>query len=454
MLVSLLAFTALSLFGTGMLTFAIQFDRMHDQLNDELLHQVAELQMVADKGPTPDQEWPSLNELYERFLQTYVPGRDENMITLADGQLLYQPAAESDVDITAEVIAHARSVGQRGRTVQSDFTSGGRTLRLAVADVHLPIDARHGQAVVAIDLQAWRSDLFDQLRTYLLISTGVLLASGVAAWLLTGRLLRPLARLRATSALVSAEDLGRRVDVGKDTTDVTDLALGVNQMLDRLERSFADQRQFLDDAAHELRTPLTIIRGNVELVDPQDPDDVRQTSELVLDELDRMQRLVDDLLLLARSQRPDFIHAEAVQVDDLLGEAFARAQHLGERHWTLDAHTAATVQGDRQRLLQLLLQLASNAVRHTTPQDTVEIGAGRESGAITLWVRDTGEGIDLEDQAKIFERFVRTDQARGEGTGLGLAIVKAVAEGHSGSVSVSSAPGVGSRFIVTLPETR
>lgn len=226
-------------------------------------------------------------------------------------------------------------------------------------------------------------------------------------------------------------------------------------MLDRLEASFAGQRQFLDDAAHELRTPLTVIRGNIELADAHDPLDIEATNEIVLDELDRMQRLVDDLLLLARAERPDFIQPYAVPLSEVATEARQRAEHLGPRDWRLVIDSDVWVDADRQRLLQSLLQLAANAVRHTSENDVITIGASRTPAGPSLWVEDSGEGIAPEDQQRIFERFSRLPGAtRDSGTGLGLTIVQAIADGHGGTVELESELGVGSRFTIVLPPSR
>lgn len=225
--------------------------------------------------------------------------------------------------------------------------------------------------------------------------------------------------------------------------------------LDRLEASFAGQRQFLDDAAHELRTPLTVIRGNIELADAHDPLDIEATNEIVLDELDRMQRLVDDLLLLARAERPDFIQPYAVPLSEVATEARQRAEHLGPRDWRLVIDSDVWVDADRQRLLQSLLQLAANAVRHTSENDVITIGASRTPAGPSLWVEDSGEGIAPEDQQRIFERFSRLPGAtRDSATGLGLTIVQAIADGHGGTVELESELGVGSRFTIVLPPSR
>jgi signal transduction histidine kinase len=234
--------------------------------------------------------------------------------------------------------------------------------------------------------------------------------------------------------------------------DITALTRTFNGMLDRLEHAFVGQRDFLDDAGHELRTPLTVLRGHLELLDTGSPEEIAETKELLLDEVDRMSRLVGDLILLAKSDRPDFLRIEAVDVAELTADVLAKARGLGERTWTLDESTHAVVAADEQRLTQALLQLADNAVKHTTPGDTVALGSSYDGRRVRLWVRDTGPGVPPEQREVIFERFGRAAVVPGdEGFGLGLSIVSAIARAHGGAVGVEDAEPVGARFVITLP---
>lgn len=294
---------------------------------------------------------------------------------------------------------------------------------------------------------------------------------GATAHLVLGRLLRPLQALRDATAQIHPEDLSRRVDVDTaENTDVAELAVRFNEMLDRIEDGVRQQRQFLDDAAHELRTPLTILRGNTELLRPDDPEDVATTRTLLLDELDRMQRLVDDLLVLARAQRPDFIRRSPTELAELAVECMDRITNLGERQWRLTADAEGVVLVDRQRLIQALVQLAANAVKFSEPGSIVElstalvpesdprvsdaVGAGAAVAPeyILLAVTDQGRGIPDSQLTRIFDRFGRAENTVNvEGSGLGLAIVQAIVQAHGGSVVVESTEGIGSRFSLWLP---
>jgi two-component system OmpR family sensor kinase len=220
-----------------------------------------------------------------------------------------------------------------------------------------------------------------------------------------------------------------------------------------LEAGFEAQRNFLDDAGHELKTPLTVVRGHLELLEHGDPEEVAETRQLLLDEVDRMSRLVEDLVLLAKARRPDFLTPRKVDVDRMTHALLAKARALGDRDWRLDSSGNGQITVDEQRITQAMLQLADNAVKHTDPGDIVAIGSSYDGATVRLWVRDTGDGVPEDDRRHVFERFGRSTVRPGdEGFGLGLSIVQAIAVAHGGSVSVSDAPGGGARFELQLPK--
>jgi signal transduction histidine kinase len=223
-------------------------------------------------------------------------------------------------------------------------------------------------------------------------------------------------------------------------------------MLDRVESGVAAQRRFVDDAGHELRTPITIVRGHLEVLDPNDPEDVRATVALVDDELGRMNRMVSDLLLLARSEQPSFLHVEAVDVAALTAEVVEKVEQLGDREWVLETAAHVDARLDPQRITQAVVALADNACRHTGPGDRIALGSQLTGGRLRFWVSDTGAGVDAADRERIFERFSRGSTARrSEGAGLGLSIVRAIAVAHGGQVLLDSVPGRGATFTVEIP---
>lgn len=228
-------------------------------------------------------------------------------------------------------------------------------------------------------------------------------------------------------------------------------------MMDRLETAFNSQRQLVNDVSHELRTPISIIQGHLESIHYYEPEEQPEIIRLVLDELCRITRLVEDLLLLAKAEHQDFLVLEEVELADLTEEIYLKAQALGERNWILNSRSIGMISVDAQRITQAVMNLAQNAVQHTTEKDTISIGSSidqsHSKSKLMLWVRDTGLGISTQDQERIFQRFVQgiNTQNRTQGMGLGLSIVAAIAESHGGSVELHSQIGRGATFTLVLP---
>ena len=317
------------------------------------------------------------------------------------------------------------------------------------------------------------------LRQVLLGASAIGLALAlISGWVLAGRALRPVDRVTAAAAAIAAGDgtalsLSTRLPVPPTDDELSRLSETFNAMLDRLQASFRAQERFVGDASHELRTPLTAIRGNVDVLmrqlrlgagslhhDALAPalDDIRRES-------DRMRRLLDDLLLLARADGDDTSHppvpvrGEPVWLDEIAAEAIRSAEALtAGQQLELEAPRGVALQGDRDRLHQLVMILLDNAIRHTPPGARIRVAvAATPHGEARLAVRDEGEGIAPEHLPHLFERFYRADGARGRssgGTGLGLAIARTIARAHGGEIAVTSSPGLGATFVVTLPRSR
>ena len=294
-----------------------------------------------------------------------------------------------------------------------------------------------------------------------LLVLGTLFAVGMS--LLTGAALAqtaiaPIDDIAHTAERINRErDLSRRIARRGPNDEVGRLAVTINEMLDRIEGMFDRQRRFLADVSHELRTPLTTIRGEVELAQRSGSLDA-EALEALCAESQRMSRLIDDLLMLARADSGADLAGprEPVALTTLLldvqqqGVRLARGSHAIQLGQADDVF----VQGDRDRLKQLLLNLVANALRHTPAGTTVTLGLHREAGSAVIVVADDGPGIPAEDLPNLFDRFYRVDKARSRaqgGSGLGLAIVRSIAESHGGGVSVTSAPGGGTTFTVRLP---
>ncbi|MFE5410128.1 sensor histidine kinase [Microbacterium sp. NPDC056569] len=274
-------------------------------------------------------------------------------------------------------------------------------------------------------------------------------------WWVVGRALRPVSRIRAEVDDISADRLDRRVAVPASGDEIAALAATMNRMLDRLDAAATAQRRFVSDASHELRSPLATIRQHAELAQLHpDATSVDDLAEVVHDEGLRMQELVDALLLLTRLDERAAQPRDDVDMDDL---ALAEAKRLRAGGAVVDASGihAARVPGDARLLGRLVRNLADNAARHA--RTAVAIGVLERDGQVLLTVDDDGVGVPPAERERIFERFVRLDEARARdagGSGLGLAIVRAIAEAEGGSVRVEDSPLGGARFAVSLPAAR
>ena len=455
---AVLAICTLGMALTATGSVLVQRDRVDARIDSDIAIEVREFRNLAASGrdPSTGRPFTDVRDLMLASLRMSLPREHESVATFIDRQPAYVPQGTPDIDITATPGLVRRIVATRPGTAVhlSTYATRAGALRYAVVPVSVAGDRTQGLYVVGFARDAEQNELSDVTRSYVLLSLLCLVLVGAVAWLVAGRLLRPLRLLSRTAQKISATDLSQRIEVtGRD--DLSQMARTFNAMLDRLEQAFAGQRRLLDDVGHELRTPITIVSGHLELVDTNDPSDVQATRELVTDELDRMRRLVDDLVLLARADRPGFVAPHPTDLSALVEDVLTKASALGDRRWAQDATTDAVVTVDQQRITQALLELATNAVRHTGPGDVVAAGARVEASGLRIWVRDTGHGIPAEDQARIFQRFGRVGAGRGhEGSGLGLAIVSAIAHAHGGWVAVDSAPGRGSTFTLELPVHR
>lgn len=307
--------------------------------------------------------------------------------------------------------------------------------------------------VIAVFTGPERAEVDSTMRVFGWGSLGGLALTALFGYLVAGQILAPVREVRLVAERIQESDLDRRVPVqGRD--DISQLAETFNAMLDRIEGAYDTQRRFVDDAGHELRTPITVVRGHLETMDPgDDPATRAETLRLVDSELDRMSRIVSDLLTMAKSERPDFVRPRPVDAAELLLDIEAQAQQLGDRRWELVEIAEGEAHLDPQRITQAVLQLASNAVTHTAVGDLIRIGSRRVDGRLVIAVTDTGPGVAPEDAERIFRRFDRgaSGTSGSGGAGLGLAIVTAIAAAHGGTVTLDSTPGHGATFAVDIP---
>ncbi|MHA7283240.1 sensor histidine kinase [Arthrobacter sp. TMS2-4] len=455
---ALLALSALGLLFAGTTAYGLQRATLNADMDNSLERSFGEFERLLATGidPATGSRFVTADTLVYLVMQRTLPAPSEGMMGVRDGSavLLATDAVALRLEEDPELVAAAagRSLADHVAITTIDTTRA--TYRAIVVPVMLSEDTEPTMFVLAYDVDAERAELNRTFTTFALISLGALLLIGAVGWLLIGNLLHPVRRLRDTAQTINDSDLSQRILVtGND--DLSDLTRTFNAMLDRLERSFTSQRQLLDDVGHELRTPITIIQGHLELQDASDRQDVEAVRGIALDELERMRLLVDDLVTLAGSARPDFVRPEPTSVDRLTDDVLDKACALGQRRWIVDSRAEGEVLLDARRVTQALLQLAANAVKFSADGSTIAVGSRLDGDRLSLWVRDEGIGISAADQRRIFGRFERGPEGkRAEGAGLGLSIVEAIARAHRGGVDVLSAPGRGSTFTLELPATR
>jgi len=450
-LVYLIALAACAVAVSGVVAYALELRSIDRGIADDLTLRAQSFLKLASEGDAETHSaYASAADVLRAGVSQVIASPTESAVGHADGAALFVPSypdrlhleddkaflLAAEVDPAAEIVV--RSV--RTEVTQYHFVS-------------VPITSRDGALLatftVATDRGALVEDLNRTFAIYLVAGGLALLLIGGIAWVTVGRLLRPISLLDETARDISETDLGRRIPiVGHD--DLARLSHTVNAMLDRLENAFSTQRQLLDDAGHELRTPLAVMRTNLELLEPRDGEQVAATQELLLDEVAMMSRLVDDLVILAKADRPEFVHHEELDLAEFTDAAYSRARALGEREWSLDSRGEGRFEGDSQRLAQAWMQLVANAVKFSEEGSPIALGSSIDDEHVRLWVKDAGRGIPRAEHERVLSRFHRLDPEV-EGAGLGLPIVAAIAAAHEGRVELESAVGVGSIFTIVLP---
>lgn len=457
---------AVALAGALLLQRSFLFSTVDSQIENDLRVEVAQFTAYVDAESAKAAADPNYDASLETIFDTYLREGDaegngpiglpygEGVVTyLGDSTPFVADSAGGSL-LNTRALRDALSGIEETRSGEINTTNG--PARYMAVPIRSAGQTAEGEAVagvfvVGVFLDPRLGAVDQAFGTGAAVVILVFVLVSAIAWLVAGRILRPLRQLQATAAEISETDLSRRIpEHGKD--ELAALASTFNRMLDRLEQAFTTQRRFIDDAGHELRTPITIIRGHLELLG-DDPAEREQTIEIVTAELDRMARIVDDLLMLARAEQPDFVVTAPVDVEDFVNDLMAKAWALAPHHnWSIDASVPAVISADAQRLTQAMVNLIRNVGIHTPRGTSAAIGAGIRPGGLHLWVRDEGSGVPEEDMEHIFERFRRGSRTRrgATGAGLGLSIVAAIAEGHGGQVELESGPE-GTTFALVLP---
>jgi signal transduction histidine kinase len=378
-------------------------------------------------------------------------GRDDVVqVVDADGNIIAAGQNAADEPIFAEPPS------------AESFTARVQQLGRESYRFRIETDRRTGSTIiVGTELDQVNAVGNDTRNAFLLAFVMLTVFVGVVVWIVIGRALHPVEAMRAEAADIGGNELHRRIPTPETDDEIGHLATTMNDMLDRIEASNRAQARFVSDASHELRTPIAIIRHQLEIaLREESPDVLRAVAADVAEENLRMQRLVDDLLLLARHDRPHDNPGQQqnsnplVDLDDIVLDQAQRNPATA----TIDTShvSAGQVRCNPDHLVQVVRNLLDNALRHAT--SSVAVIVGEQDGVVVLHVDDDGDGIAPGDRQRIFERFGRTDEARARhhgGTGLGLAIAADLVSRYNGSISVDTSPTLGgARFTVTLPSAR
>lgn len=444
-----MALLALALVVGLLLQRSILLSQMNDEVNTLLRQEVEELEQLST-GNDPDTGEPFGNDteaIFDTFLRRNIPVEGEALFTILDGEPHSSTVTPVQLLDDPEIVETWASITE---PTQDELETSAGTVRYLAVPV-IADEGPSGVLIATIFLQGPRDEINEVIRTGGIVLGSMFVVASIVAWFVAGQVLRPVRLLTDAARSIQDDNWSQRIPVQGDD-EIAQLARTFNDMVDRLEESFVTQRRFIDDASHELRTPITIIRGHLEVMG-DDPGEREEVNRLVIDELDRMSRMVEDLLLLARAEHPDFLDLKPIDVADFTAEIAAKASALSaEREWVTVEAADLVLVGDRQRLTQALVNLARNAVEHSAAGSAIKLGSRAEGDDVRFVVADEGEGIPAEEQGRIFERFSRArGTRRSEGAGLGLAIVKTIVDAHGGHVEVSSTPGEGSIFSIVVP---
>lgn len=424
--------------------------RLEARIEEAVNQEVQEFQLLVN-GKNPNTAQPfgnNIEAIFDIFFQRNIPTIDEYTIALLPDRFYASIPSRLPASIrpNAKIVQHWQNL-----TVTECGKIGDFPETIVYLAEPIKIKGRiQGVFVVAIATANQQREVQEAIWIIIRVTAIAVAITSILAWIFAGKILTPLRLLAQTAQTISENNLDQRISVqGND--EVTQLSLTFNEMLDRLQSAFINQQRFLSDVSHELKTPITIIQGHLDVMG-HTLEEQEETKELVFDELERMNRLISDLTLLAKSEQPNFLQLELVELNHLTQEIYSKVQAIAKRQWQLEAIGQGNITVDRQRLVQAVTNLAENATKHTEVQDTIAIGSRIEQNQLYLWVRDTGVGIAEADQQRIFLRFQTGSQNKDfSSTGLGLSIVSAIAQAHGGQIELSSRLGQGSQFTIVIP---
>jgi len=450
-LVSLVALSAFGIALTGVVAYRFISAEVESTMDAGLWSRVEAFYTLAD-GPDPATGlgWKEPADLVRAGVQNAAASETTSAVGFVGGEARFVPASASHLPLEDDSVF----LEQAGTTNSGEVEIV--TIATASADyrsVSIPVRGDDGSTDAVFTVATDHGERMEELREivggYAVAAVLALVLIAAVAWVAVGRLLVPIRLLDEAARDISESDLSRRIPiVGND--DLARLSETVNAMLERIERAFAAQRNLLDDAGHELRTPLAVMRTSLDLLEPRDSAQVEQTQAMMQDEVAMMSRLVDDLVVLAKADRPEFVDKSDFDLGPLTDAVAQRAKALSAHEWRLGERADCVVHGDAQRLQQAWMQLIANAVKFSDEHTPITIGSVVEGQWARLWVSDEGRGIAPEDHDRVLERFQRVGDDS-DGAGLGLPIVSAIALAHGGRVELQSEVGQGSTFAIIIP---
>jgi heavy metal sensor kinase len=379
-------------------------------------------------------------------------------LTRADGGAMYVSDEPESKRFDPSLVPPLKTQAGQGSIREEHLTTDSELMIFA-----LPFSAKNGDMYV-IEVGASNLEIERALHGLLLaiaIGLPVVVAVAIAGgYLLMRRALRPVDEITRSAERITSRNLSERLPAPKTGDEIERLSVGLNRMIGRLDESFQHIHRFSADASHELRTPLTILRGELEAAvqQPQTTPELRETLGSALEETERLSRIVESLMMIARLdageakvERAPFDLAELTSSTTEQMRLLAEDKNVALR---CEAKRQVRIEGDRSRLKQVIVNLVDNAIKYTPDGGHVGVKVYASNGCGALEVTDNGVGIPAEALPHIFERFYRVDKARSRqmgGAGLGLSIIKAIVTAHGGQVKVESVEGEGSRFLVELP---
>ena len=452
-------------FGAVLACFCIS---IYVMMESKLLHSVdrrlqtmAELISKTELCAVPNFLPPDFERRLNRIFGTRPVGKFVRVLDLS-GEIgsrtdnLEEDKIPVNKDIVREVVAKGEIIYETQYPLGPD---------MPIRFITFPVKSFKGKKVrgvvqVGTSLEFVRESMRNLLVVFFILVPSLLFVAAVVGLFLAGKALKPIREIARTTRHITVNNLEERITVPVARDDIGQLAATINGMLDRLSLSFQKITQFTADASHELRTPLTIMRGELEIAlrGERSSEEYLETLGSSLEEVERMSRIVNDLLLLSKSDMgQEVMHHDPVDLRILLTNLLSHFKILADEHQIqLNSvlEEVETVFGDQLRLRQLMVNLLTNAIRYTPSGGKINLTLrGVESG-VEIAIADTGIGISDEDISRIFDRFYRTDKARSRqygGSGLGLSIVKWIVGAHHGTIKVDSVVGEGSVFRVMLP---